>query len=130
MREQHVQMAFVHRDISRFTDGAARVVQIFGHIAQLHELLEIIHRGIAAAAISVAHERRAIDRRADKSIAADHDGFLRVAGVLGDGGRSRFAQLTRQATWDAHALAFDGRTGFAPAIQSRRVVDKVDTDFF
>ena len=62
MRVQHIKVALVHRDVGRLAYRPPRVMQPFGHIAQLHEFLEVRHRSITASPGGIAHKRRAIDR--------------------------------------------------------------------
>ena len=85
MGQKHVQMALVHRHIGRLTDRAAGMVQPFRHIAQLHEVLEIMQRGVAAAAFGIAHEGRAVNRGKNKVSPANLDIPLGVARMLGEG---------------------------------------------
>ena len=83
MGVQHVQMTLVHRNVRRLADRAARMVQPFAHIAQLHKVLEIMDRGIAPPARRIAHERWAINR-GQHQIAPTHiDIAVRIAGILG-----------------------------------------------
>jgi hypothetical protein len=95
MRQQHIQVALVHGHIGGLAHRAARMVQPFRHIAQLHEFLEILHRGIAAPAFGVAHERRAVDRRQNQVAPADLDRFagfracwMKLAGASGTSWRA------------------------------------------
>ena len=62
MRMQHIEVTFVYRDVGRLAYRPPRMVQPFGHIAQLHEFLEVRHRSITAPPRGIAHKRRAIDR--------------------------------------------------------------------
>ncbi len=101
------------------------MMQPLGHIAQLHEFAEIVHRGIAAPTSDIAYKRGAINRRADQSFATDYHVTVRVAGVLGIAGRRGFAQFACQSARDADPFAFDLGPGFAPAFKCGRVVDKV-----
>ena len=130
MRAQHIKVALVHRNIGRLANGAARMVQPFRHIAQLHEFLEIVQRGIAPPACDIAHEGRPINRGQHQIAAANLDIALWVAGVLGEGFRCSRTQLARQPTRNMHPLAAHIRTRFAPAHQRRFILDKVDADLF
>ena len=57
---QHIEVAFVDGNIGRFAHGAARVMQPGGHVCELDEILEILERPVAPAAVRVTHERGAI----------------------------------------------------------------------
>ena len=129
MRQQHVKMAFVHRNIGGLTDGAARMVKPFGHVAQFHKLFEIVHRRIAATADTVADKRRTIDRRQNEVITADFYGAFWVAGMLGEFRGGGFAQLARQSFRQANPFALNIGTGLFPAFQCLRIVHKVNADF-
>ena len=130
MRQQHVEVTLVHRHIGRLTDRAARMVQPFGHIAQLHEIAEILDGRITAATFGIAHEGRAVDRRQHQIATADLDIALGVAGVLGERPRRGLGQLARQPTGNMHPLApHIGACGF-PQLQRGRVLDEIDADFF
>ncbi len=128
MRQQHVEVALVHRHVGRLADRAARVVQPFRHVAQLHEVAEILDRRIAPPALGVAHEGRAVDRREHQVVAADLDAALGVAGVLGDTARRRLAQLAGEAARDVHPLALHVGAGLLPALQRLGIVDEGDAD--
>ena len=104
------------------------MVQPFGHVAQLHEFLEIGHRGIAASADRVMDEGRAIDWGQNQIASTDFDGAFRIAGVLGEGGRRRAAQLAGKTTRDADTFAVDFGPCLAPALKGGGVVDEIHTD--
>ncbi len=89
MREQHVQMPLVHRNICRLAHRAARMVQPLRHIAKFHEVAEIFHSRIAPTAFGIMHEGRAIHRGQHHVLAANIHRPLRIAGMLGIRRRSR-----------------------------------------
>src|SRR5215207_5104385 len=51
-------------------DRAARRVELGEALRELHEVLEVVHRRVAAR-VALAHERRPVDRREDHAVAAD-----------------------------------------------------------
>ena len=128
MRQQHVEVALVHGDVGGLADRAAGMVQPFRHVAELHELAEILHRRIAPPAGRVAHEGGAVDRRADQVAPADQHRFLGVAGRLGELAGRGGAELARKPAGDAHALALDLGAGLAPQLQRPGVVDEIHPD--
>jgi hypothetical protein len=77
-------MALVDGYVGGLADGAAGMVQPFRHVAELHEIAEILHRRIATAAGRIAHEGRAVDRRQHQVAPADLDRAFGVAGHLGE----------------------------------------------
>ena len=123
-------MALVDGHIGGLTDGAAGMVQPLGHIAKLHEFVEIFHRGIATAPGGVAHEGRAIDRGQHQIAPADLDVARGVARMLGELRRRGLAQLACQAAGDTHAVAGHIRPGRAPQRQRLGIVGKVHADLF
>src|SRR5690625_1367117 len=130
MRIDHVEMALVDRHIGRFADRAARMVQPFRHVAELHELLEIGKGRIASPAFEITDEGRTINWRQHKAFPADLDRSLGVARMLRIAGRCALAKCARATPLDLHARSPHGRASFAPALQRRRVLDKTDTDLF
>ena len=130
MGQEHVEMALVHRNVSRLTDRTARMVQPFGHIAQLHEIAEILNRGIAATTLGIMHEGRAIDRRQDQIATTDLNIALGVARILGKGLGRCGNQLAGQTARNMHPLALHIRPRRAPQRQRPFVLDKVDTYLF
>jgi hypothetical protein len=130
MRVEHVEMALVDGHVGRLADRAARMVQPFRHVAQLHERLEIGHRGIAPPAIEVAHRRAGRRPARGRGNCRRSRRRGRVARDLGEFRRRGFAQLAGKAAGDAHALAFDIGAGLAPAVQRGGVLDEPDADLF
>ena len=114
VRVHHVEVALVDRHVDRLADRAARVVQVRRHVGELHEVLEVLERGVAAAVVEVVDERRAVVGREHRVRAADLDAVRRVARVLGVLARARSPDdLAAQAAREAHALAVDVRAGGA-----------------
>ena len=131
VREQHVEVALVHRDVGRLADRAARMVQPFRHVGQFHELLEIGDRRIAAAAIGVAHEGRAIDRRQHQAAPADLDVALGVAGVLDVAATAPSCRVCApdRVGMRTRSPSIVG-AGVLPKLQRRGIIDEVDADLF
>ena len=130
MRQQHVQMALVHRNIGRLADRAARMVQPFRHIAQLHEILEIVQRRIAPPAGLIAHKGRAVNRGQHQIAATNVHIARRVAGMLGKLRRGGCTKLARKPARNMHPLALDGRARRPPKLQRGRVFKEIHADFF
>ena len=92
MSIDHVEMAFVDRDVHRFANRSARMMHRWRQIGQFHEVLEILDRRIAPFAVEIAHEGRPVDRRENGRLAADLHRALRIARVLGNDRRCGFQQ--------------------------------------
>ena len=111
MRVNHFQMTLVHRQIHWLTYCAARVMDIWAIVGQLHKILEIFQRAITAAFIDIMHKWRAVVGCKNCVLAADNHRTFKVAGVLGILRRRSLAKFARQAARKAHALAFNIGTG-------------------
>ena len=79
MGVQHIQMTLVDGHVGRFAYGTAGMMQPGRHIGELYEFLEVIDGCITPATRLIANERRAINRRQYKILAADHHIFGRIA---------------------------------------------------
>src|ERR1043165_5658936 len=99
-------MALGHRDIDRLAYRATRMVQRRRHISELHEVAEVLDRGIAPALIENADEGRAIDRHEDRVVAADRDRALGVARILHEFAWRRLDERADQALGQTHPVAF------------------------
>ena len=75
----HVEMARLEREILGLDDGAARAVDLRRRLRHLVEVREVSDAGIAATAVEVGDERRAIDRGGDHVVAADRDRVRRIS---------------------------------------------------
>ena len=96
VRVDHVVVPLVHREVDGLADGPARVVQVRRHVGELHEVLEVLDRAVAAPAVQVADERRAVRRSEDGVHAADLDVVRGVARVLREAlGRRRLDRARR-----------------------------------
>ena len=123
MGVHHVEVALVDRDVDRFADGAAGVVQPRRGVRQLDEVLEVDERSVPSTAGEVAHERRAVGRREHDVVAADLDRPIRVAGVLRERARRGRAQRTHMSRVEAHSITVDRRAGVAEQPDGDVVVD-------
>ena len=133
MGVDHVEVALVHRHVRRLAHCPARVVKPRGRLRQLDEIAEVLDRAIAAAAVEIHHEGRAVGGREDDVVAADLDGVLRVACVLGkDGGRGlqHFAQHVGRELHAPDVLGGFSNLGPALAVKPHRfgVVAQLDAD--
>ena len=106
----HVEVALVDRHVDGLAHRATRVVQPRRAVGELHEVLEIDHRAIAATAFEIAHERRPVGRREDDGVATDRHRPLRVAGVLHELSRRGRAEVAGETGLEAHAVAVDLRS--------------------
>ena len=53
MAVDHVVVTLVHRQVDGFADGAARVVHARRHVSELHKVLKVFDRGVAATLVEV-----------------------------------------------------------------------------
>ena len=131
VRIHHVEVALVHRQIDRFANRAARVVQGIGGVGQFHEVLEVFNGGVAPALVDVTHKGRAIGGCKYGVFAANDHVVGGVAGVLGKFTRGAgLHQGAAHATRHAHAFALDVGTGLAPDVQRLGVVTEINAYFF
>jgi hypothetical protein len=56
----HVEVPLVHRQVDRLAQGAAAVVQAGRHVGELHEVAEVLDRGVAATVVEVMDEGRSV----------------------------------------------------------------------
>jgi hypothetical protein len=115
-------------DVDRLAHRAARVVDRRRHVGELHEIAEILDGGIAPPLVEIADERRPVNGREHRGIAADAHRALRVAGVLDELGRRRPEQLAHQPLGKPHPLAADVGAGGLPHVERLGVVAELDAD--
>ena len=99
-------------------------------VGELHEVPEVLDRGVAAAVVEVVHERRAVVGRQHRVRIADHHAPLGVARVLRadarrrspgrSGGTSPRGKRTRSPS--------TSRAGRAPRVRATGVVAELDAD--
>ena len=128
MAVDHIEMALVDGDIDGLADRAARMMQARRHIGELHEIAEILDRRVTPPAIEIAHERRPVDRREHRGVAADLHAALGVAGMLGEYLGRRRDQRAGQAAGQAHAYPLHVGAGVAPYGEGLFVVMEIDAD--
>ena len=98
--------------------GAAAVVQLRQGVGELHDVLEVLQRGVAPAAVQVGHEGRAVVGGEDGGVGADLHAASGVTGVLDvDGGSVLLHDLPAEPAREAHELAGHVRAGPAPQLQ-------------
>src|SRR5438874_997744 len=78
----HVEMPLVDRQVDRLAHRAAGMVDRRRHVGELHEVAEILDRGVAPPLVERADEGRAVDRGEHRGVAADRHVARRVAGML------------------------------------------------
>ena len=97
-------------------------------VGQLHEGLEVLQRGVAAAVGQVAHEGGAVGGGEDDGVAADLDRAGRVAGQLRELARRGGAQRPHVAGIEADPGAVDGGPGVAEQTERDLVAADLDAD--
>ncbi len=121
-----VEVALVRRDLHRLAHAAAGEVDRRRHVGELDEVVQVLERAVAPAALEVGHERRAAHRGEDGCIAAEAHVARGVAGeeleLLGRGRE----QPPRHAARDVDALAGHVRPGLFPQAQRLRVAPELD----
>ena len=128
MRQHHIQMPFVDRNIRRLADCAARVVQPGAAIGQLHEVLKILQRRIAAATLEIGDKGRSIAGHQDNIVTAQRDGVGRVAGVKLELCRGGRAQLSGQSGGEADPFAHNHCARRREQVKRHLVAAKLDAD--
>ena len=94
-RVDHVEMARVQRLVVGLADRAARRVELGEGLRQAHEVLEVVHRRLAAD-VALADERAAVDRGEGHVLAAEVD--ARARGCAPAASNSRGALATCSST--------------------------------
>ena len=131
VRIHHVEVALVHRNIDRFANGAAGVVQAGAHIGQLDEILEVFDGRVAATVFDVVDERAAVGRYENGILATDLHVTRRVARVLGIFGlRGSLDDGAAQPAREACGYAVDFGAALLEDIQRLGHVAKLDTGLF
>ena len=126
----HLKVTFWHGQIHRLTNRAARMMQARVHIGQFHEIAKIFDCGVAALAIQITHERRAIDRREDGIIAANLHRTIVVAGILGELRRRSGTKAAAHAAGEMHPFALNISARVLQDRQRFGIILKIDADFF
>ena len=125
----HLEMALVDGQVDRLAQRAAAVVERVARVGQLHEVAEVLDRGVAPALVEVVDERRAVGRHEDHVRVADLDAAGRVAGTLGEDARGRgLDERAAHAAREADPLAFDVGAGGAEDLGRLGEVDDLDAD--
>ena len=130
VRVHHVEVALVDRHVDRLAHRAARVVQPGRGIGELDEVAEVLERAVAAPAVEVRHERRAVSGGKQRVACADLDAPRGIARVLGEFARCRSAHdFARQTPRHVHPpLAADARAGCAPQADGLEVAADLEAD--
>ena len=127
----HLEVALVDRQVDRLAQRPAAVVERPARVGQLHEVAEVLDRGVAPAVVEVVDERRAVGRDEDHVRVADLDAPGGVAGDLGEQARrGRLDERAAHAAREADALAGDVGAGAAEDLGRLGEVDDLDADLF
>ena len=127
-RVLHVEVALVRRNFHRLAHAAAGKMDGGRHVRELDEILQILERPVAAAAIEIVDERRPAHRREYGRIAAEAHVARRVARMQRELARRRLQQMPRKAARDVHPLAVDIGAGPLPQAQGFRIAPEFDAD--
>ena len=112
MAVDHIEVAFIYRQVHGFANGAAGMVQARTHVSQLDEIAKVFDCRVTPAVIQVANERRTISRDHYGTVAADNHAPLRVARMLGEFRRGRCADDgAAHALGKPHPFSFYVRAG-------------------
>ena len=128
MREQHVEVPLVHRDVGRLADRAARVVHPLRRIGELHEVAEVLDRRIAPTVLHVPHEGRPVNRRQHETFSADCHVALRVARVLHVLPRRSGAETAREPPRQVHPVAAHVGARVPPELQRLGILGEAHPD--
>jgi hypothetical protein len=129
VRVVHVEVALVHGHVDRLAHRTTRVVHPGRDEGQLHEVLEVLDRAVAAASVDVVHERRAVDGSEHGPVAADFDIAGGIAGMLGVGRRRGAAEGAGEALGKADAATLTVGAGGREQSVRARIVAELDADF-
>ena len=125
----HLEVALVDRQVDRLAQRPAAVVEGAARVGQLHEVAEVLDRGVAPALVEVVDERRAVGRHEDHVRVADLHAPRRVPGELGeDPGRRGLDQGAAHPAREADPLAVDVGAGAAEDLGRLGEVDDLDAD--
>ena len=131
MAVDHIEMALVDRQIHRFANGAAGMVQAGTHISQFDKITEVLNGGVAPALVEVVDKRRTVSRGQHGAPAANDHVALRVAGILGEFSRRRCLDYRpAHAFGETHPLTLYVRACVTQQPQRLRVITEVDADLF
>ena len=130
MGVDHLEMPLVHRQVHRLAKRPPGMVDVGAEVGELHKILEVLDRAIAATLVEVVHEGRAVIRREYHRVAADEHVAFRVAGVLHILGGRRGAELARQPARKVNALALDVAAGVVQQFRCARKIPELDADLF
>ncbi len=131
MRGDHGEVPLLDRHVDRLAHDAARMVHGGQHVVQLREVLEVLHRRVAPAALDVVDEGRAEGRAEQGISAADGDRAVRVAGMLPEGfGRRSLDDLPAHAGLETDPLILYISTGFPKDFKDFRVVPELHSGLF
>ena len=129
MAVDHLEMALVDRQVDRLAQRPAAVVERPTRVGQLHEVAEVLDRGVAPALVEVVDERRAVGR---------HEDHVRVADLHAPGGvarqlreqarRRRLDQRAAHAAREADPRAIHVGAGTTEDPDRIREVDDLDPD--
>ena len=121
-------MPLVDGQIDRLADGAAGMVDEGREIGELHEILEVFDRAVAAALVEIVDEGRTVVGGEDRRFAADDDVALGIARMLHIARRRRRAELPRKTAGKADALALDVAARVLETLQRAGIIAKFDPD--
>ena len=85
----HLEVALVDRQVDRLAQRPAAVVERPARVGELHEVAEVLDRGVAPPLVEVVDERRAVGRHEDHVRVADLHAPGGVAGQLREQARRR-----------------------------------------
>ena len=95
---------------------------------ELDEIVHVLERAVATAAVEVGHERRPADRREDRRVTAEMQVAQGVAGVKVEFTRRRGQQGARHPARYVDSIALHVGPGLAPQAQRFRVAAELDAD--
>ena len=125
----HIEMAFIDRDIDGLTHGATGMVDVRGEIGELYEVLEILDGAVASAVIHIADEWWSIDWCENHVVATDRDVAFGVSRMLYVCCWRCQQKRANKSFRKPHPITIDVGTSFTPHGLDFLVIFEIDTDF-
>lgn len=128
MRQHHVEVTLVHRNVDGLADGAAGVVDGRRHVGEFHEVLEVLQRAVAPALVEIHHEGRAVGGREHDAVATDLHRAGGVARVLDELAWRALQDLAQHSRFEGGAHAVEPGAGGAEQAHRLLVAAELDAD--
>ena len=124
----HVEMTFCDRNVGRLADRSASMVHLWTHVSEADKIVEVLKPAVAARYVRGRYKRWPVAGYEHHRVAADTNGFLRIARVLDELRGSVFHhKLAAETASEAHALSRDLAARLPKKFQAR-LMPHLDAD--